>query len=201
MFYRILAAFIAVALIYVTYEVIATQRHYKLLHTPPAPFMAMNYDDGNLPVIQYIDLRCAECKKAALLMMDYAEKNPDVLYILRPIHRGDETGYHEARTLIATGMQERYFETVNLIAQHEGNPDESFYRDNASLLDIDIDRLQKDVDSDEMVEIMERNDRANAAAAIESTQSLMVGRQLYYLEAPLTVDVITSMVEAERQKR
>lgn len=201
MFYRVLAALIAVALIYITYEVIATQRHYKLLLTPSAPFMAMNYESGEIPVVQYIDLRCAECKKAVLVMMDYAEENPDVLYILRPIHRGDETGYNEARTVIASGAQKRYFETMRLIASYEGNPDEQFYRDNASLLDLDIDQLQKDLNSGEIGEIMQKNDLAIARSGLKSTQALMAGRKLYYLEGPLSEDDIAGMVEAERQKR
>ena len=201
MFYRILAAMVAVALIYIVYEVIATQRYYKLLLTPPAPFMAMNYDSGEIPVVQYIDLRCAECKKAALVMMDYAEQNPDVLYILRPIHRGDETGYNEARTVIATGAQGRYFDTMRIIAGFDGHPDEQFYRGNASLLDIDIDQLQKDVNSAETGEIMQKNDLAIAQSGLKSTQALMVGRKLYYLGAPLSENDVASMVEAERKKR
>ncbi len=201
MFFRILAALIAVALIYCTYEIIATYSHYKTLHTPAAPFMAMNNDTGTIPVVQYIDLHCTDCKKAAIIMMDYAEKNPDVRYLLRPVFPGGEDRYSEVRTAIATGLQGKYWETMRAISLFDGAPDEKFYIENASFMDLDIDRLRQDVLSKEAGEITRKNLAAVNEANIKSTQALMVGKNLYYLQSPLTAEDVSRMVEAERQRR
>lgn len=202
MVYRILAALMAVALIYITYEIIATYRHYNLIQSPAAPFMAMNADTGTIPVVQIIDLHCQPCKEATLIMMEYAAKNPDVLYVLRPVYAGGDTQrYNEVRTAIATGLQGRYWETMRTISLFDGAPDAAFYEENGSLMDLDIERLKEDVQSTQAEKIVRKNARAVAAAGFKTTQALMVGKNLYYLQTPLTEDDVSQMVETERQGR
>lgn len=198
MFYRILAALVAVALIYVTYEIIATYRYYNVLHTPAAPFMAMNNDTGKIPVVQYIDLRCDVCKDNALVMMDYAAAHPDIFYILRPVYKNEDQNYTEARMAIATGLQGKYWETMRTISQYRGAPDLKFYEENASLIGLDLEKLKMDADSGEAADITARNTEAANRADFETTQSLMVGRRLYYLQKPLTEGDVSQMVEAQR---
>lgn len=201
MFYRILAALVAVALIYITYEIIATHSYYKFQHTPAAPFMAMNETTGTIPVVQYIDFSCKVCKDNTLVMMDFAEKNPDIKFILRPVFDNSPEQYDQVRTAIATGLQNRYWETMRAISQYDGIPDRKFYEDNASLIDLDMTKLEKDVFTEAVEKITQDNIRAVNAAQFESTQSLSVDRKLYYLTKPLTEADLSQMVEAERQSR
>lgn len=201
MFYRILAALIAMSLIYVAYEVITTHRTYKAILTPSAPFMAMNNETGTIPIVQFIDFRCDVCKQNALVAMDYAEKNPDVLYILRPVYQGGPDQYDEVRTAIATGLQDRYWQTMHTLALDEGIPDYDFYKDNAGLIDIDLKRLEDDALSAEAERITAKNARAANLAKFKSTQSIMAGRKIYYLQKPLTEADLSRIVEAERQGR
>lgn len=197
MFYRILAGLIAVALIYVTYEIIATNRTYNAIYSPPA-FMAMNADTGTIPIVQFLDFHCDVCKDNALVMMDYAEKNPDILYILRPVYNGGIERYDEVRTALATGLQDRYWQTMRTIAQYEGALTEEFYLENAALMDLDIERLKADVMTENAAKITEQNARAANKADFKSAQSLMVGGKLFYLQKPLTEDDLSRIVETAR---
>lgn len=201
MIFRILITLLAAALIYVTYEIIAAYSYDRFLQAPAASFMAMNEETGKIPVIQYMDLRCADCKKMALVVMDYAENNPDIDYVLRPIYPEGDDRKQESLDLLATGLQGHYWDAVRAVSQYDGNPDETFYRENASLIGIDFDRWDKDRKSPEILKIHDRNERAILQSQIKSTQALMIGRNLYYLQEPLTPETLSQMIEAERQKR
>jgi hypothetical protein len=200
MFYRILAALLVSALIYVTYEFYTAKSAYNTIYTPPR-FMAMNAETGTIPVVQFLDLHCATCKNNALVTMEYAEKNSDILFILRPVYNGEVERYYEVRVAIAAGMQNRYWEMMRTISMHNGALDNAFYQDNAALMDIDLKQLEIDVESEQARKMTAENTKAFNKSGIKSVQSLMVGDKIYYLQKPLTEDDLSRIVESARQAR
>jgi hypothetical protein len=197
--FRIFLVICTLVAAYILYEIAATYRYYHTIQTPSADFMVMNQETGTIPVIQFMDLNDPENKKANLLLMDYAEKNPDVLYMVRPVVQANENSAGQVLTLFAAGLQEKYWNLLRVISSYNGPLDDRFFRENAPLADIDIELLEKAVLDPKIEEILKNNSLAVRKSGIKSTQSLMVGRNIYYLSAPLTISDIDKMVGNERQ--
>lgn len=196
MFFRIFIILCAAAGLYAAYEIFGAQRHYHAIQTPQADFMVMNKDTGSISVIQFMDLNDADSKKNNLFLMDYAATHPEILYMVRPVFRtGTEEG--EVRGLFAAGLQNKYWELLRLISNYDGELNEEFLKENADLIELDVERMKKDFASAQVAELLEKNRDSVDKSGVKSTQSLMVGRNIYYLEAPLTTADIERMAGNE----
>ena len=137
-------------------------------------------------------------RKAVLLLIDYAEKHPEIKYVTRPVFHSEGADQQQVKFLMAAGLQGKYWDLLRFFTTYD-SVDAQFLKDNAAVIDLDFTRLQNDAGSAEVRDLVRDNFHAVQKSGVTTTQSLMVGRNIYYLDGPLTLPDLEKMIGNENR--
>lgn len=199
MIFRIVVICLALAAAYVGYELWAVRNFYKTLQEPDPAFTVVN--DGNQPSITIVELlnyNCVECRKAHLVLLDYAESNKDVRLVIRPVPFTNSKDPTERA--LAAGLQGKFREFDRAMTEFGGQYTEKFYREAAALYEVDYDRMIKDSAGETVFNMASENAKAATLARITTTPALMIGKTLYQPEGELTLPDLIRMVQQEKAR-
>ena len=201
MLFRIVIVCILLAASYAAFEIGSAWYFYKSVRTPASAFTIKN--DGNqseLTIVEFLTYDCQNCRDTHKVLKDYADRNQDVRLAVRLVPM--DWGYAEESTemALAAGLQGKFWEFDAAIAEYQGRPDERFYRETASLLDMNYERLRKDAKAKTVQDMATDNASAALKLGLTSVPALMIGKTLYQPDKALTMNELISMVAAERTK-
>lgn len=199
MIFRIVVVCLALAAAYAGYELWAVRNFYKTLQDPDPAFTVVN--DGNqasITIVEFLNYNCIECRKAHLVLLDYAESNKDVRLVIRPVPFANSKDSTERA--LAAGFQGKFRELDRAMTEYGGDYTEKFYREAAALYEIDYDRMVKDSAGKKVFDMAAENVKAAGMAEIKSNPTMMIGKSLYHPQGELTLPDLIRMVQQEKSR-
>lgn len=200
MLFRIVVICLALAAAYVGYELWAVRNFYKTLQEPNPAFTVVN--DGNqasITIVEFLNYNCLECRKAHLVLLDYAESHKDVRLVIRPVPFINSK--EPVERALAAGFQGKFHELDRAMTEYGGEYTEKFYREAAALYEIDYEQMLKDSAGEKVFNMAADNTKAVTLANIKSNPALLIGKTLYHPEGELTLPDLIRMVQQEKAAR
>jgi len=202
MFFRIVIACLAVAAAFALYQIWTIGGPYRQIANPAASFAVLEREGNKNPltIVEFMHYDCAYCKDSHGVLVDYARSTPEIRLVTRAVPFEGGGAQRAAELALAAGLQGKFWEMDSALSQYKAPMDEKFYRESAALYAIDYDRMTRDAEGDEVRKLAEDNIRAVYAAGVETTPAFMIGKTLYQLNAPLTLNDLIRMVREEQAK-
>lgn len=201
MLFRIVMVVIALAACYAGYEIAKARYFYYNLGNPKAEFTVLREGNHSAPaIVEFLNYDCLYCKSTHAALLDYAQKNPDIRYVVRPVPFANGYAQEAAEMVLAAGLQEKFWEFDKAVTEYRGVPDEKFYRETAGLYGIDYDKMLRDRNGEDVQNMARDNIEATLSAGLQSTPAFMIGKTIYQLDRPLTLPDLIRMVQAEKAR-
>lgn len=200
MFFRIVTICLVLAAGYASYQIWAVRNYYNFIRLPDAAF-TIHKAQGNqtsLTIVEFLDYGCLPCRTSHRVLMEYAQKNPDITVVIRPVPYAPDMAKVAAESALAAGLQGKFWEMDKALTEYMGAYDDKFYRETAAVYDLDYERMVNDAKGDKVFELAKNNVAASVRAGVTSAPALMVGDTVYELKQPLTVPDLIRMVQAEK---
>ena len=147
-----------------------------LRETGPLP--VLGNPDGDVTIVEFFDYRCPYCRQVANLALDVAKAdgNVRVIYKEYPILGPDSEV--ASRAAIAAAMQGRYAGFHKALMNDVQTVDRDSVMRLAKAMDLDVERLQADMQSDEVDQTIQRTRRLGQQLQIDGTPAFVVGTEV-----------------------
>lgn len=202
MVFRIFAVLLVLAIAMTGYKVWQARHALDGFYNPSTAFTVKNEGEaGGIKIVEFLHYGCMGCKKSHAILMDYAEQNPDVRVVIRPIPVSPEESQIAAERALAAGLQGKFWEMDKSLSEYGGPYDEKFYREVCALKEIDCDKLFKDSQSEKVHEYGQENITMAGQLGIQTAPALLINNTLYQPHTALTLPDLLRMVETEKGRK
>lgn len=200
MFFRIVIVCLVLAAAYALYEIITIRSFYKGLREPLASFAIKEGNRSYLTIVEFLNYDCGSCKDTHLVLLDYAERNPDITLVVRPVPFANDGAETAAEMALAAGLQDKFWDMDRALVEYKGTLDEKFYRESAAVYDIDYERMAREAEEETVQKMARDNASAIIRTGADISPAIIVGKTLYQLEKPLTLTDLMRMVTKEKSR-
>ncbi len=112
---------------------------------------------GNVTVVEFFDYQCIHCKKMAPIMEGLIKKDSDLRVIYKEFPIFGKSSETASRAALAAGMQGKYIQMHNALLDTEKRLDDKIVMDIAKSVGLDLKKLQKDMKSKEVSDVLDAN--------------------------------------------
>ena len=135
--------------------------------------------NGDVTVVEFFDYNCGYCKKALDDVLTLIEEDKNVRLVLVDMPILGRTSEVAARWAMAARKQDAYLPFHIAVMKHNGAINELTLADIAEKMDLDVDQMRVDADSDEVrAKISEKSQKA-AQMGIGGTPAFVIGGKLF----------------------
>ena len=131
--------------------------------------------DGDVTVVEWFDYNCGYCKRSYKQIASLIEKDPKVrvVFLEYPIlSKGSEEA---SRVALAARRQGKYWDMHGALLQHRGRADMAAALKIAEKLGLDMERLKKDAEGEEVKAEIKRVSELAQKMGINGTPHFLVG--------------------------
>jgi protein-disulfide isomerase len=173
------------------------RQHAKALRDS-GPLPVFGNEDGDVTIVEFFDYRCPYCRQVAGLALETAraDGNVRVVYKEFPI-LGPESEF-ASRAAIAAAMQDRYAEFHKALLTDVQTVNRDSVMRLARMMDLDIERLKADMQSDKVTRTIERNRRLGRRLQINGTPAFIVGTEM--APGAISRDKLKQMIARAREQ-
>lgn len=195
-----LALYVAlpVLLIFVVYVLVSQGPTYSPVEVAPNDHV---FGDPETPVsiVVYADFQCPACATESQLMARIwprIENRAHMIFRHYPLTASNPHAWTAALYAEAAGRQDRFWEMHDFLFVNQPIwsflPDvESEFDSYAETLELDLERLQVDLESDEVIEKVRDDQRGGNAAGVRSTPVMFInGRRVAQLTASRIMELV-----------
>ena len=180
-------------------ERLAQQGRADLLPKVLSDFNAptLGPDDAKITIVEFYDYNCGFCKRAADWVFEQLDENSDVkvMFVELPVlGERSPSSLIAARASLAADKQDQFREFHSALMKLP-RFDEAIVLDTAKKVGLDVERLKKDMASDEINEQIARNLFEADKAGINGTPGFFIGEQFVAGFAP---EPLQAALEAAR---
>lgn len=156
---------------------------------------------GDVTVVEFFDYHCGYCKRAlpAIEELLKNDKNVKVVFKEYPILSPDSELAAKAGLGVWRLKPEKYFEFHKALMQHTGKYDEAMLVETAKKFGVDGDKLKKEIASDAVQKIIEKDRALGTAIGVRGTPAFVIGDTL--LPGAVPYEALKSAVDAARKKK
>lgn len=197
MVFRVVVVCIVLAGSYALFEI---WRQYDFFHrilNPISEFTVMN-DGGSTTIVDFINYECGACKTTAKLLLAQAKEDKDIRLVLRPVPYEGKEIERDVKMVLAAGIQGKFWEMHESIIDFEATPDDKFFKETAALYDIDYQKMLKDTEGMNVLDIMKSNASAAYSLGLKTTPAIMIGKSFYEPQEALTLPEVLRMIQFEK---
>jgi protein-disulfide isomerase len=130
---------------------------------------------GDVPVVEFFDYNCGYCKRAFPDLAKLVETDPKVKLILRELPILSKGSEEASRVALAARLQGKYWEVHKALISLKGEANEQSALRVAEKLGLDMTRLKKDMNSQEVTEEITRVRELAQKMGIQGTPHFLVG--------------------------
>lgn len=132
--------------------------------------------DGKVTLVEFFDYRCSHCMKMAPIVESLIKSNPDlrVIYVDYPV-MGQESEL-AARAALAAAKQGKYTEFNQALMLSNQSVTENTILQTAKMLGLNMERLDKDMASDDISQQLQSNFGMAQQFNIEGTPAFVIGK-------------------------
>ncbi|PZO87142.1 MAG: hypothetical protein DI626_04670 [Micavibrio aeruginosavorus] len=204
MLFRIFICVMTVLCLYAVYSIVKIRNFYADIRNPAAEFTVKNPDSPRnhnpLTIVEFVNYDCGYCAATHLVLLDYTEDNPDVVYVARPVPYANGNAEQKAKVVLAAGLQGKFWDMDKVLTEYTGPVDEKFLSETAALYEMDLEKLKTDINGNDVFKFAQDNAHASQRLGLETTPAFMIGKMIYQPDAPLTLSDLIRMVHLEQNK-
>lgn len=153
--FRIFFAVLVFLNAYFLYQVIQQYRAHAMLQNVPAGYAA-GPEDADLTIVEFFDYTCPLCRETDPVFREAIKQDGKIRYIPRPVIM-DETSKKYANIAYAAGEQGKFMPMHDAIITDFRSLDETRKAQLAKTLGLDLEKLNKDVTSENVINKVEEN--------------------------------------------
>lgn len=148
--------------------------------------------DGDITMVEFFDYNCGYCRKALDEIQTVLKEDDKVKVIFMDMPILGPSSMVAAKWSLAAQKQGKYFEYHQAIMDHNGEKTDDALEKLAKDLGLDIKKLKKDKDSDEIAKQIEDQVRQAQEIGIRGTPGFIVAGELFpgYIPAAQIQDII-----------
>jgi len=177
-------------------KVIAT-RQSDLLNDPNSP-VSGNLE-GDVTVVEFFDYRCGYCKRVAETVTQLQQDDPHVRVVYKDFPILGEASVFAARAALASKAQGKHvvFHEALLASEEELTQETVFLI--AKTIGLDIERLQADMQSPTLQQIIDHNRKLARELGINGTPGFIIGTEL--VPGALALEDLKNLIKKVRQEK
>ena len=155
---------------------------------------------GKVTMVEFFDYNCAFCKRALPDMLELLKTDPDLKFVLKEFPVLGPGSLEAAHVAVAARMQDpsgkKYFEFHQKLLGGRGPADKARALAVAKDVGLDMARLEKDMNTDEVKVTIEENMKLADALGVNGTPSYVVGDEV--VVGAVGVDELRAKIKNER---
>ena len=177
-------------------KVIAT-RQADLLNDPNSP-VSGNLG-GDVTVVEFFDYRCGYCKRVAGTVTQLQQDDLNVRVVYKDFPILGEASVFAARAALASNAQGKHvvFHEALLASEEELTPETVFVI--AKTIGLDTEKLQADMQSPAIQQIIDRNRKLARELGINGTPGFIIGTEL--VPGALELQDLKNLIKQVRQEK
>ena len=156
---------------------------------------------GKVTMVEFFDYNCAFCKRAMADMLDLLKTDTDLKFVLKEFPVLGPGSVEAAHVAVAARMQDpsgkKYMEFHQKLLGGRGPADKVRALAAAKDVGVDMARLEKDMNSDEVKATIEENMKLADALGVSGTPSYIVGDEV--VVGAVGLDELRSKIKNERK--
>ena len=156
---------------------------------------------GNFTMVEFFDYNCAFCKRALSDMLDLLKNDHDIKFVLKEFPVLGEGSVEAAHVAVAARMQDptgkKYLEFHQKLLGGRGPADKAHALAAAKDVGLDVARIEKDMESDEVKATIDEDIKLADALGVNGTPSYVVGAEL--VVGAVGLDELRAKIQAERR--
>jgi protein-disulfide isomerase len=138
----------------------------------------MGNPEGDVAIVEFFDYRCQYCRRAAGNVKKVVEQDGKVRLVMKEFPILGPQSIQAARAALASVKQGKYEDFHWALMTEPGDMSDPHIRQIARTVGLDVDRLQKDMQSDEIDAMIRRNHELARALNINGTPAFVIGDTL-----------------------
>lgn len=135
--------------------------------------------DGDVVVVEFYDYNCGYCKKALPDVQALLEQDDNVMVVFMDMPILGPTSLTASKWAVAAHKQDKYFEFHTALMQHRGNKDEASLTKIATDLGLDVDKLKKDAESQDVQDHIGESMKIASEVGVQGTPAFLVGEKFF----------------------
>ncbi len=134
--------------------------------------------EGDVAIVEFFDYRCQYCRRVAGTIKKAVEQDGNIRLIMKEFPILGPQSIQAARAALAAARQGKYEEFHWALMSEPGDMSDPHIRRVARTVGLDVDRLQTDMQSDEVDAMIRRNHELARALKINGTPAFVIGDTL-----------------------
>ena len=167
-----------------------------LLEDPDAP--VLGNPKGDVAIVEFFDYRCPYCRRAAENIKKVIEEDGNIRLIMKEFPILGPQSMQAARAALAAANQGKYEEFHWTLMLKPGDMSDPHIRTVAREMGLDVERLEADMKSKEIEDMIRRNRGLANALAIRGTPAFVIGNTL--VPGPIDLPTLKRLVAAARAR-
>ena len=152
-----------------------TQLPAGLVDSPSDPYAGDK--DAKITVVEFFDYNCGYCKQVASDLERVINEEKDIKVVFKELPILSESSKLAARYALAANKQGKYLPYHMALLKHQGGVDETFLAEAAKTAGLDFDKLKKDADGQDVIDILNKNIDLARDLGVQGTPFFVIGKE------------------------
>ncbi len=177
----------------------AVKSHGDLIFRAPHDPVAGN-PQGSIVVVEFMDYNCPYCKRSYKDLKALMERNSEVKVVFKEfpiLGKGSQEAAQVALAALKQG-RDKYWQLHQQLIEYPGRVDGKIARALAERLGLDMDKLEEDARSEDVMRVLSINYQLANALAIEGTPAFVIGDRVVRGAVPL--EELEAAIAASRKQ-
>ncbi|MFN3826225.1 MAG: DsbA family protein [Micavibrio sp.] len=135
-------------------------------------------ETADVTIFEFYDYNCGYCKKAYSDVAQLVENDKNIRFVFIEMPILSETSKDAARWSLAANKQGKFFEYHSALMKYTSQKDKQALEKLAKEVGMDVEQANKDADSKEVLEIIEKNMTLSRELGISGTPAFVINGQL-----------------------
>lgn len=154
--------------------------------------------DGDVTMVEFFDYNCSWCKKGLGEVLSLLEEDSGLRFVLKEFPIFGEDSEYAARAALASRKQDKYWPFHLAMLGHEGKLTKTSVDEIAVGQGLDLAKMKLDMESDEIISIVVRNQELARKLSITGTPGFIIDKTVVpgYLPKRALAQKIAAVREA-----
>ena len=135
--------------------------------------------DAEITVVEFFDYNCGYCKRAVPDIRAILEEDKNVKFVFKEMPILGPSSRTAAQYALAAHKQGKYFDYHAKLMEHRGPKDEATLEKMAKDLDLNVDQMKVDANSEETNQAIEDSINLAGEIGIRGTPAFVIESELY----------------------
>jgi len=152
---------------------VAKARRAELINPPEGTVLAN--PNGDVTIVEFFDYNCGYCKQVVPTLMNAVKADPKVKLVVKEYPILGQSSLLASQAALAARKQNKYPEFHMALMSFRGQLSQPAIMETANKAGLDVKKLQEDMKSDEIMQILRKNHDLAQELGIDGTPAIFVG--------------------------